>query len=137
MNPIEYEPIPKEQRRWKYTLRRMIEEPTDILDQGFSQPLYSLSPDGVMRIFEGYSWDGMSGPGFDTKCSMRGSAVHDALYQAIRLGLLPSKYRREADYLFRKVNLGEGMHPIRAWWCWAGVRIFGGLWNRRASAPKE
>jgi hypothetical protein len=41
----------------------------------------SLNSEGRLVIEEGYAWDGPSGPTFDTKNFMRGSLVHDILYQ--------------------------------------------------------
>ncbi|MGH7536144.1 MAG: DUF1353 domain-containing protein, partial [Gemmatimonadales bacterium] len=41
----------------------------------------SLQGRGYLTVKEGYAWDGPSGPTVDTKDFMRGSLVHDALYQ--------------------------------------------------------
>ena len=57
--------------------------------------------DGLLTIRKGYAWDGPSGPTWDTRSAMRGSCAHDAIYQLIRAGLLPTKpSRRRADLLF-------------------------------------
>ena len=40
-----------------------------------------LSTEGMLIIKKGYAWDGPSGPTIDTPNFMRGSLVHDALYQ--------------------------------------------------------
>jgi len=127
--------IPPEQRRWKYTLTERIVEDVEI-DEPFVRPLMQLDTGGILTIQPGYSWDGMSGPGLDTRNALRGSAVHDALYQAIREGLISPKWRRQADSVFRRINLREGMHSVRAWWCWTAVRVFGGIWNRRDRAKE-
>jgi hypothetical protein len=44
---------------------------------------------GLLVILSGYAWDGASGPTIDTDSTMRGSLVHDALYQLMRQGLVP------------------------------------------------
>ena len=44
----------------------------------------SLSSDGILTIRKSYAWDGPSGPTIDTMDFMRGSLVHDALYQLMR-----------------------------------------------------
>ena len=41
----------------------------------------ALTPTGALTIRKGYAWDGPSGPTIDTLNFMRGSLVHDALYQ--------------------------------------------------------
>ena len=59
----------------------------------------ALDPQGALRIAKGYAWDGPSGPTLDTRNFMRGSLVHDALYQLMREGLLDHTIHREAaDY---------------------------------------
>ena len=60
----------------------------------------SIDKNGLLIILEGYAWDGASGPTYDSKNSMRASLVHDALYQLMRMGLLVSGYRDEADNEF-------------------------------------
>ena len=84
-----------------------------------------LAPSGAMVIKEGYAWDGPSGPTFDSKSFMRGSLVHDALYQLMREGLLPASCRQAADEELRKVCEEDGMWGLRAWCVYHGVR-FGG-----------
>ena len=60
---------------------------------------------GRIIIKKGYAWDGASGPTIDTKSSMRASLVHDALYQLIRLKLLPFSYKAIADKNFYNICL--------------------------------
>ena len=55
----------------------------------------ALDPQGALRIAKGYAWDGPSGPTLDTRNFMRGSLVHDALYQLMREGLLDHAIRCE------------------------------------------
>lgn len=84
----------------------------------------SLSTAGRMIIRKGYAWDGASG-GIDTKNSMRGSLVHDALYQLIRLGLLPESEKDNADHILRKICREDGMDPLRASVWKKAVEYFG------------
>ena len=58
-----------------------------VTDQQFIQ----LTSSGLLTIQPGYAWDGPSGPTWDTPDFMRGSLVHDALYQLIRLQKLPGQ----------------------------------------------
>ena len=75
----------------------------------------------------GYAWDGPSGPTIDTKNFMRGSLVHDGLYQLMREGLLAhEEYRKSADDLLRDICVEDGMSKFRAWYVHRAVRISGG-----------
>lgn len=87
---------------------------------------FYLSPDGWLSINSGYAWDGPSGPAIDTLDFMRGSLVHDVLYQAIREGLLPQEMRELADQELRRICIEDGMLSVRAWWVYYSVRLAGG-----------
>ena len=82
--------------------------------------------EGVLTIRRGYAWDGPSGPAIDTPNFMRGSLVHDALYQLIRERLLEAHYRAAADQALRRLCREDGMSAPRAWWVFQGVRIGAG-----------
>ncbi|MDV6236226.1 hypothetical protein CH379_011385 [Leptospira ellisii] len=85
-----------------------------------------ISPDGLLRIEAGYAWDGPSGPTYDTKNFMRGSLVHDALYQLMREKKLDFKsYRKKADLVLKKICLQDGMNSFRASYVYNFVRWFG------------
>lgn len=88
-------------------------------------PFITLEPDGSLLIKNGYAWDGPSGPTWDTKTFMRGSLVHDALYQLARLRLLSVDLREQMDRELRLICLEDGMSAARAWWVYQGVRYFG------------
>ncbi|RKY10477.1 MAG: hypothetical protein DRP56_00845 [Planctomycetota bacterium] len=75
----------------------------------------TLEPYGSVLIKDGYAWDGPSGPTIDTKSTIRGSLLHDALYQLIRLELLPSGYRKVADREAACRWRADKMWRIRAW----------------------
>lgn len=85
-----------------------------------------LTADGWLTLQKGYAWDGPSGPAFDTPTFMRASAVHDALYQLLRLGLLAPELRAAADDEMHRICLEDGMWRLRAWWCHRGVRLGAG-----------
>jgi hypothetical protein len=84
----------------------------------------TLTTKGYLTIKRGYAWDGASGPTLDTSDSMRGSLVHDALYQLMRMGLLDHKWRKTADRLLRDICLEDGMIRERAEYWYDGVRGF-------------
>ena len=86
----------------------------------------ALGIDGTLAIKRGYAWDGPSGPTIDTRNFMRGSLVHDALYQLMRdAGLSKEQWRDEADLELKRICLEDGMSSLRAWWVHRGVRVGG------------
>lgn len=101
--------------------------PIDI-DSGLDiiEAFYTFGIDGLLTIKAGYAWDGPSGPAIDTRNFMRGSLVHDVLYQMMREGHLPLSCREQADRILRDICREDGMSAIRAWWVYRGVRFGGG-----------
>ena len=86
----------------------------------------ALTCEGLLTIKDGYAWDGPSGPTVDTLDFMRGSLVHDVLYQLMRLGALDYKiYRKRADEILREICLADGMSAFRAWYVYQAVQWFG------------
>ena len=73
-----------------------------------------LSISGMLSIAPGYAWDGPSGLTWDTKSAMRGSLVHDALYELLRNCLIIDTYREYADTLLRDICIEDGMWVWRA-----------------------
>lgn len=85
----------------------------------------TLRHNGNLEIYKGYAWDGPSGPTIDTKNFMRGSLVHDALYQLIREEKIPRSYKAYSDTLIRALCVEDGMSAFRAWYVYWAVRLFG------------
>ena len=57
---------------------------------------------------------------------MRGSLIHDALYQLMRERYLDKeKYREPADRLLQSICKEDGMSSLRAWLVYLGVRLGG------------
>lgn len=88
---------------------------------------------GSLWIKKGYCWDGPSGLTIDTLNFMRGSLVHDALYQLFRLGLLNIESREVADEILRRICIEDGMSKLRAWYVYKAVRWFGAAAARPGS----
>lgn len=98
---------------------------------------YYLLSGGTLTVTAGYAWDGPSGPTFDTKAFMRGSLVHDVLYQMIRnkqVGHPTIDIRKVADNILKQLVREDGMSAIRAYWVYRAVRLFGA---KAASKPKK
>ena len=107
-------------------------------------PFIDLFPDGVLVVHKYYASDGPSGPTFDMckprfffrmlyKKFLMPSFGHDAEYQLIRAGLLPSECRDMADQDIRQWCLDRKMWEFRANAIYKGLQLGGGI----AASPKS
>ncbi len=97
-----------------------------------------LGESGQLIVKKSYAWDGPSGPTIDTKNFMRGSLVHDALYQLIRLGKLDKNiYRILADQELYNICRVDGMGWPRACVVYYSVRVFGNPSARLSGEARE
>lgn len=120
MKCIAYKSGYKYQLKADYSVKIILLPPAAIYTE-----YISLEISGEITIKEGYAWDGPSGPTIDTLSFMRGSLVHDALYQLMRDGYLNRGEHRElADKTLRAICKEDGMWSVRAWWVYHGVRLF-------------
>ena len=110
---------------YKYQLCADYLVQTGIKGHCVADAFYCLTTDGRLQINRGYAWDGPSGPTFDTKNFMRGSLVHDVLYQMMREEQLPQDCFHAANDELRRICLEDGMSRLRAWWVWRAVERFG------------
>lgn len=112
---------------YKYQLKRTYAVAIEIRPAIDINTVYiKLDTGGNLTIMEGYAWDGPSGPTIDTLNFMRGSLVHDALYQLMREKKLDHNIHREdADRILQAICKEDGMWSLRAWWVYHGVRLFG------------
>ena len=126
--------------KYKYQLTRRYKHSTGIIGEtNVVTPFITLRPDGTLVLKKGYSWDGAT-CAIDTKSFMRGSLVHDALYQLIREKKLNLKlWRSYADELLRQICIEDGMHPFRANYVYWAVKVFGklGVTNKPQDAIYE
>lgn len=114
-------------------------------ETGFTLPAAVASPHGWVKmnrtgrltLRKGYAWDGPSGPTIDSKDFMRGSLVHDALYQLMREKLLSRRLRKRADQLLWMICLEDGMPKIRANYVYHAVRAFAAGAARPLWKPKQ
>ncbi len=112
---------------YKYQL---VEEYSTVItikpDNDIESDYIDLTAEGNIIIKKGYAWDGPSGPTFDTLNFMRGSLIHDALYQLMRAENLDKNIcRKPVDRLLQQMCKEDGMSSIRAWWVYQGIRFFG------------
>jgi hypothetical protein len=108
---------------------------TGILGFDIKTQFITLTPDGFLDIKAWYAWDGCSGPTYDDDTNMRGGLIHDALYQLMRLGLLPMECRAIADKILKQECLKDGMWKIRAWWYFEGVDHFAKFAAEQGACP--
>lgn len=85
--------------------------------------VYYKYPELVIK--KGYAWDGASSVARDTRDIMRASLVHDALYLAMRTGMLPIEAKPLADKELFKISRRDGMSRFRATYTYLAVKIFG------------
>ena len=116
----------RKRREYKYNLRSDVEYETGIkIAHPKNLGLLEIDSQGKLTIRKGYAWDGASGPAIDTRNFMRGSLIHDALYQLMREEVIPRNERKKVDKILREVCLSDGMSGFRSWYVYKGVRIFG------------
>jgi hypothetical protein len=125
---------------YKYQLHVSYEVQTGITgqaaiipDPNSTIPWVQLFQDGLLRIKAGYAWDGPSGPAIDTRDFMRGSLVHDALYQLMRASKLDQETRPVADELMYRLCIEDGMNHTYATICMEAVKEFAAY----AAAPQR
>ncbi len=120
---------------YKYQIVEQYQEDIDIRQpQEIDTDYIDLTVEGRLTLKAGYAWDGPSGPTFDTRNFMRGSLVHDALYQLMREEHLDKDtWRKPADQLLRLMCRQDGMWWLRAWWVYVAVR----KWADPAADPSN
>ena len=122
-------------KRWKYQLVAPYSLVIGITGYDRDADYLKLAADGELVVKKSYAWDGPSGPTIDTPDFMRGALVHDALYQLIRMEVLPPRYRAYADLLLKKICLEDGMSSFRAGYVYLAVRIFGASAAKPGTEP--
>lgn len=133
------EAVYRKLKKYKYQL---VEDYVDEIpirpDNYVNSRFIKLTKSGKLTIKNGYAWDGPSGPTIDTPTFMRGSLVHDALYQLIRERHLkfPAD-RKPADQLLRDICIADGMSRKRATYVYDGVRLGGGKSAKPRNKPKD
>lgn len=89
----------------------------------------SLTRDGLLTTKKYYTWDGPSVPEFvpmnerTLNAMLRGSLIHDCLYQLHREGLLFN--RAAADNELRRLCIEDGLPEEEAESVWRAVQMWG------------
>jgi hypothetical protein len=110
-----------------YSIQTEIKPETDIVLEGRclcgnDKIFIVLNTLGILTIYAGYCWDGPSGPTIDTRSFMRGSLVHDVLYQLMREKKIAYSNRKYADKLLVRICRQDGMNYFRALYVYRAVR---------------
>jgi hypothetical protein len=125
----------RELKDYKYLLCEDLTYPIDIKTQ-IKTPFIEIHG-GFILIKANYAWDGATGPAIDTSNFMKGSLIHDALYQLMREKYIGLEHRKYADCLLREICLMEGMSKFRAWYVYHAVRWFGRFTLNDKHYPKH
>ena len=120
-----------DQEKYRFILRASLTLDTNIIGRACKTDWVELKADGTLTIANRYAWDGASGIAINTKNSIAASCGHDALYQLIRLGLLPRTARLKADSCLRNWLIEDGMLELRANLWFLAVRLFGEFYVKR------
>jgi hypothetical protein len=109
-----------------------------------------LEAGGMLTVKKGYRWDGPSVPPWYKKRKfvriIRGSCVHDALYDLMRLDLLDRpevgeyfliSHRNIADCMIYMLAREDGMNLVDAEWAYDTIRLGGGRRLRRSLTLPE
>jgi hypothetical protein len=119
---------------YKYQLCEQDSIQTDIFpNQNIDTEFIHLNTNGLLVLNSGYASDGPSGPTIDTPTSIRGAFFHDAIYQLIRMELLPAHWKKQADKLAHRLWVEDGMYKWRAALWHREIKKFAGF----AADPKN
>jgi len=123
---VEYTTGYKYQLATDYEIQINVFSPESILTD-----FIELTMSGQLKIKKGYAWDGASGPTIDTLSTIRGSLVHDALYELMRKEYISQEWREQADKELYRLIREDGMGKFRAYWWHRGVK----KWAAKAASP--
>lgn len=94
-----------------------------------------------LHIKKGWTWDGASFFLFrwfgTPQRWITPSLYHDALYEAIRRGIVGREYRERIDLMFRDELIKRGVHPWEAQIAYGCVRVGGNFAVRKDVIERE
>lgn len=115
----------KYKRGMKYQLEQDYMLRVPILEYSIETKYFELTPEGILLVRDGYAWDGPSGPTVDIKSFMRGSMVHDVIYQMLRMEVIDKSNKEVGDQLLYDICVEDGMWNWVAWAVQKAVTRFG------------
>ncbi len=111
----------KKRRYWKYQLYETVTYDTGIILPEIRTEFINLI-NGILTVRKGYTWDGASGPTFDTKNTFTASLIHDALYQLMRENWIDRSWRKRSDQILYEILRSRKMFKWRAKLWYRAVR---------------
>ena len=124
---IKYKKGYKYQIHEEYTIKVNIFPKSDI-----QTDYLILTAKGFLTVLKGYCYDGATGT-YDSSNIMRGSLIHDALYQLMRMQLISRTNKEKADRILKRICKEDGMCSFRAWLVYAAVE----RWGESSTEPKN
>jgi len=127
-----------EHDKYNYIVTKDYSLMTNVIDQTVEHAYFELRSDGYLTIKKGYAWDGAT-HAIDTKDILRGSLVHDALYQMLQEKLIPkdekqfNRYFKLANKELLAICKEDGMSWFRRTYIYYAVQWFG----RSHARPKN
>jgi hypothetical protein len=123
--------ITYEVRDFNRHLRSPVAFQTEIYGIEFDVAYFSLTKEGLFTIKPLFPWDGASGPTIDDRDDGKSRTAvptlfHDALYRAMRMGLIPLTYKPYADGLLYRMLVARDFEELRAKVWLEAVERFGG-----------
>ncbi len=118
--------------KYKYELTQPYIITTGIFpEDDYISKYICLGKGSLLHMEIGYRWDGPSGfITIATENFMRGSLIHDAIYQLMREEIISQRYRLIADKMLQRICKQDGMSSFRAWYVYKFVRLFGAKYAR-------
>ena len=108
--------------KYKYVTTREVTYQTCIFpEQDIETKHVILRVNGQLTLKLSYAWNGANVVK-DTRTNMRASAIHDALVQLIKLGLLDKKWKIEVDFEYYRAARQDKMLLLRAIIHMAGIQ---------------
>ena len=116
----------KKRKKWKYVLQKDYTCQADIpVDELCDLAFLKLEKNGNLTIKKNYAFDGATGLIFTPKSLIKGSLIHDALYQLIREKKIDIKCKKIADEILAQNCIESKIPKIFVWLVSLGVRLFG------------
>lgn len=115
----------RELKSYKFQLFETVRIETGLqVVKDIAESFIGLSKTGLLTIFAGYAWDGATNA-YNSQNVILPSLVHDALCQLMRKGALDISYLPQVHKVFYTLLLEKGTNPIRAWYMYQAVKLFG------------
>jgi len=97
---------------YEYVVAENFSVQTTVYGYDISDKFFHLYPSGKLEIYQGYPWDGNSGPFPDIDQTIEASCGHDILCDLINSGRLPHDEQPKADQFYHDTVIRKGIWPF-------------------------